>query len=666
MIKSIKMAQESLKHTLPPLAQNLVKRQRGSHRRPPKTTTDPTTPIGILISHEIPEILSKHQQLIKDNFNVSEEPDMKMIQNPMKDIVNDISIKFAFNDRILKNVEILKLSSNGHGIAIIPSPTMEDVIQSQKDTTERQLAMGMTQGQEFVDGKKQKINRAKNIHRRDITNMVLPKFQIALIPFALPGDIISMKINMTNDLFVDGEIVSIEKHSEMRLKEDPKCAYFGVCSGCQYQSISYEDQLIQKMGVIEGAFEFFCKEIKNEWLGKILPTQGSPLQYRYRTKLTPHYDVPRSVSKKGFVDLDVIPRLGFSLKGKGEYLGLKFKKYQHDDEENNKKPIDYSEVPRLLTDDMTELPDSHPIEGREVVRQRSIRPYPGDVIDIEDCLIGTDIVRKGFLNEHMRLNKDWVDVNKRSKKGVTILLREHSTEAETSELGSLNPNTNELTKIVENGLTKTCVTNPQNIISDYVDTGLGTKLRFDFIANEFFQNNNSILPLVIKYVYDELFLGTDNKYLVDAYCGSGLFAVSIASSNVGVERVLGVEISERATEFAIKNAQLNNIPKEKCDFICGKAERLFESIDFAKDQTGVILDPPRKGCDDVFLNQLSDFEPKRIVYVSCNVHSQARDVDFFLRKTSNGSKYKLKSVKGFDFFPQTHHVESVAVLVRED
>lgn len=649
---------------------NLIKRKRATHRKPPKTSNDSTSPIGVLTSFEIPKLLLDNQQLLKEKFQILTPINLKQVENPMRDIVNDLAIKLAFNNRIIKNVKILELSSKGDGIAFIPCPTIEEIHEKQRETTELQLLEGMQKqgSQEIIDGLKQKIDRSKSIHRRTINKEILPLIQIVLIPFALPGDILTIKLNLTNQFYVDGEIISIQEKSKMRLNEEPKCSYFGICSGCQYQTISYDDQLKQKMNVIKGAFEFFCSNIKNHWDGKIQSTVGSPLQFRYRTKLTPHYDVPRSVSKKGFVDLNQIPRLGYSLKGKGEYLGLNFKRYNpNNDYTNEVNEFKYDEFPKLINNDQIELPDSHPINGRNIIRNRSIRAYPGDVIDIEDCLIGTDIVRRGFLNERNRLEKDWNN-NKRSKKGVTILLREHSTTNDEEEvlIGSINPINEKITKIKESELIKTCVTNPQEVISDYVNTGLGSKLRFDFIANEFFQNNNSILPLIIKYVYDELFIDSKNKFLVDAYCGSGLFSISIASSEkLGVSKVLGVEISERAVKFAIKNAELNNIPKSKCDFICGKAEQLFESIDFPKDQTGVILDPPRKGCDSIFLNQLSEFEPNRIVYVSCNVHSQARDINFFLNETVNGSKYKIKSIKGFDFFPQTHHVESVAVLIKD-
>lgn len=131
-----------------------------------------------------------------------------------------------------------------------------------------------------------------------------------------------------------------------------------------------------------------------------------------------------------------------------------------------------------------------------------------------------------------------------------------------------------------------------------------------------------------------------------------------------VSKVIGVEISAESIKFAKINAIKNNISNAK--FIVGKAEEIFASIDTPNDQTSVILDPPRKGCDDVFLNQLSDYNPAKIVYISCNVHSQARDIEWFINNTGNGHKYQVESIKGFDFFPQTHHVESVAVLTLKE
>lgn len=707
--EEIRLAKEELiepkKRNINPRS-NAFKRKKAPHRKPPRSNYDPTSPLGVLTEFEIPNMLKKHHDKVCKILGVvdpnSIEPlTIKDVMNPVRDIINDAGVLDAFNWRELKNVQVLSMSAKGDGLAIIKAPTMETVLECQKVAHEREKKeieeykakqnaldnekKGSVEEPEEdtekkddenkINKKRQRRQPSEEPYRRTVHAENMPKVQVAIVPFAFPGDFVNIRIYHTNAHYVDAEIVEFTHLSPLRYEEKEKiesektatvdssvvvkpkespCAYFGICSGCQYQSLAYESQLAIKKEVVENAYRHFCKK-EVDWEGKVLDTIASPLKYRYRTKLTPHYDIPRS----GTNGMNV-PRLGFGWRGKGSWLNIPSGSPAAG--EDGEKEYDNSSL-------VAEHPDSE----KANMRKRSIRPYFGDVLDIEDCIIGTDIVRLGMVNERRRLKKEWNE-GIRSKKGVTVLLRENSVinhDEDSSEriFGSTDVVSGEVTKLevdvpgIEGKVTKTCVTDNQKIVSDLVDTGLGRVLRFDFIANEFFQNNNSILPLVIKYVTENL--GEEMRYLVDAYCGSGLFSVSIASAvESQVRKVLGVEISERAVEFAKKNAALNKISPEHCDFIQGKAEKLFEHIDFPKDETGVILDPPRKGCDEVFLNQLSEFEPLRIVYVSCNVHSQARDVKFFLNETSNGAKYELKSIRGFDFFPQTHHVESVAVLVK--
>lgn len=130
-------------------------------------------------------------------------------------------------------------------------------------------------------------------------------------------------------------------------------------------------------------------------------------------------------------------------------------------------------------------------------------------------------------------------------------------------------------------------------------------------AGSFFQNNSSILPSLLAYV--EAQLRPSDKYLVDAYCGSGLFGVALSKR---VERVTGIEISAESIKYAKDNARDNGATN--CTFRAGQAERIFDGLDFPPDETTVVIDPPRKGCDDLFLDQLAAFRPASIVYVSCN------------------------------------------------
>ena len=177
------------------------------------------------------------------------------------------------------------------------------------------------------------------------------------------------------------------------------------------------------------------------------------------------------------------------------------------------------------------------------------------------------------------------------------------------------------------------------------------KLTFNFLAGDFFQNNPYILPAFTGYVARQA-CAEGARYLVDAYCGSGLFALTLAPH---FEKVLGVEVSETSADWARANARSNGI--NHASFLAASAEAIFEQVDFPAEETAVVIDPPRKGCDMVFLNQLFAFGPARVVYVSCNPATQIRDLAEF-----DKAGYEVVEVQPFDLFPQTKHLECVATL----
>ena len=176
-------------------------------------------------------------------------------------------------------------------------------------------------------------------------------------------------------------------------------------------------------------------------------------------------------------------------------------------------------------------------------------------------------------------------------------------------------------------------------------------LTFNFLAGDFFQNNPYILPAFTGYVARQA-CAEGARYLVDAYCGSGLFALTLAPH---FEKVLGVEVSETSADWARANARSNGI--NHASFLAASAEAIFEQVDFPAEETAVVIDPPRKGCDMVFLNQLFAFGPARVVYVSCNPATQIRDLAEF-----DKAGYEVVEVQPFDLFPQTKHLECVATL----
>ncbi|KAG5362733.1 tRNA (uracil(54)-C(5))-methyltransferase [Yarrowia sp. B02] len=388
--------------------------------------------------------------------------------------------------------------------------------------------------------------------------------RVLVVPFALPGDKVKVRVYKKNLYYFQSEVVEVISQGDQRDDSLTSCQYFGQCSGCQYQFMDYEKQLNQKRNVVVNAFNYYCTT--DSALPEVGPTFPSPETMGYRTKLTPHYDVPKTKSPEWLASP---PPYGFNMKT----------------------------VPRVL--------------------------------DIEDCPIGTPVVREG-----LKASREDVKLHyKTAKRGKTYLLRENTVKEE------------------DGSFKKTCVTDNRAIVSEYIEDK-----RFDFTAGEFFQNNNSILPGVTAYVRKNILLddGKAPRFLVDAYCGSGLFAITCSQA---VEKVYGVEISDESVKFARKNAELNNI--KNAEFLTGKAENIFKDLDCDPAQTCMIIDPPRKGTDEVFIDQLVNFRPQKLVYVSCNVHTQARDVAYLLKKCPD---YKVESIRGFDFFPQTKHVEGVAVL----
>lgn len=238
-------------------------------------------------------------------------------------------------------------------------------------------------------------------------------------------------------------------------------------------------------------------------------------------------------------------------------------------------------------------------------------------IDVPTCPLATPAVnaRLALLREEVLARWDGY------RRGATLLVREAAS-----------------------GVT----VDPRDVVTEEVGD-----LRLQFLAGDFFQNNPFLLPRLVEHVVTEA-AASGARFLVDAYCGSGLLALAAAPY---FERVLGVEVSASAVGWARKNAVLNG--RENCAFTAADAAAIFEAVPFPGAETAVIIDPPRKGCSEAFLRQLAAFVPRAVVYVSCNPETQARDV-----RTLRQAGYACRRVQPFDMFPQTRHLESVATLER--
>lgn len=239
------------------------------------------------------------------------------------------------------------------------------------------------------------------------------------------------------------------------------------------------------------------------------------------------------------------------------------------------------------------------------------------IVDVPECPIAMKNVNESLPAQRNRI----MSVRKKLKKGGTLLLR-----------------------ATREGV----ITDNNAIVSEQVG-----ELIFQFSAGEFFQNNPFILPEMVNYVIGQI-KKNGIYYLIDAYCGVGVFALSGAKS---FKKVIGIELSKAAVKLAHSNAKLNNI--ENCEFVVGQAENIFGTVTFPPKETVLIIDPPRKGCDQEFIDQLGVYGPQIIVYISCEPSTQARDLKLLL-----ALGYDLSAVQPFDLFPQTRHIENVITLTR--
>ncbi|KAH9992499.1 S-adenosyl-L-methionine-dependent methyltransferase [Russula compacta] len=427
---------------------------------------------------------------------------------------------------------------------------------------------------------------------------------VVVVPFVLPGEVIRARVYRHARMYSLADLISIEvPNSELRDMNRVQCRYFGTCAGCQYQMLSYETQLDLKRNVVVKAYRTYSS-LPESSIPVIQSTIPSPLQYGYRTKITPHFDPPpKKLQKQG-------------------------------------SSLSEEEKPSWLKVGFNQI-------GRRVV------------MDIEECPIATPV-----LNDVYGPMRD--DIAKKIytyKKGVSLLLRD------SLEIPGGNSST-ATTELSDNDL-HLCITDHKATVRERVGD-----LLFDYQAGSFFQNNNSVLVPLTSYVRGAIFPSTSTStcassippptHLVDAYCGAGLFALTLAPH---FTQVAGIELSADSIRFATHNAALNGLA-HKVSFRAGDAAQIFSAVaDFPPARTALVVDPPRKGCDEAFVRQLLAFRAQTVVYVSCNVHTQARDVGQIvswsadeLAEGKSDGKYVLESLRGFDLFPQTAHVESVAVL----
>ena len=403
--------------------------------------------------------------------------------------------------------------------------------------------LGVGLGRVALPGDGQDKSRAGSSQQRDPSGG-----WVVMVPFTLPGEKVRVRVYRNHKNYSEADLLAVLTPSLHRIA--PKCPLFGGCGGCQYQHLTYAGQLVWKRQQVQEVLKYMAGV---EF--PVTPVIGSPREFGYRSKITPHF---RARSKE---------------QAAGEPVPIGFLK-----------------------------------QGTRF-----------DLVDVPHCDIATPEINAKLPEIRAKTRQRLAAGD--YKRDATLLLR-HAQEG---------------------------------VISDYdavIHEQVGP-LKLHFLARDFFQNNPFILPIFTSYVREQA-AGSGAKFLVDAYCGSGLFALSCAPA---FEQVEGIELSATSVKFATENAAANGIAN--ATFRAGDAAQIFAGLTFPPADTAVVIDPPRKGCDESFLAQLFAFGPRAVVYVSCDPATQMRDLKGFL-----AAGYRLTAVQPFDLFPQTRHLECVITLVK--
>ena len=418
---------------------------------------------------------------------------------------------------------------------------------------------------------------------------------------AVLGDVIDAKILKVNKSFAYAKIERIITESMHRTK--PLCSVYSRCGGCNFMHIKYEQQLKLKSKRIYDALT----RIGGFSLDKHPDISGAdnPFYYRNKTQL------PIGIDK----DANIIS--GF------------FAPRTH-----TICPVDMCvcapHIQKAVTDTI-----------KDFMRKYAVTPY--------DEKNHSGIIRHVFIR-----------TTKKSDVMVVIVANAHKCKNADALVNMLKENVDGLVSVIWNVNTEktNLILGNKNITLYGDDVLVDTigNLSFKISPNSFYQIN----PEQTEKLYNTAleFAELDKTQTVfDLYCGIGTISLFMASR---AKKVIGLEIVSDAVKNANENAKLNNITNTQ--FYCGSVEKtIVELCNSGERADVVVLDPPRKGSDELTLSTIIKTAPNRIVYVSCNPETLARDAKF-LRE--NGG-YEIKKIHGVDMFPHTSHVETVVLMCRE-
>jgi len=442
-----------------------------------------------------------------------------------------------------------------------------------------------------------------------------PDGKVVFLPNAVPGDVVDVQTFKQRTGYYEGKATVFHKLSDKRT--EPACEHFGTCGGCKWQHMDYSHQLFYKEKEVVNNLT----RIGHIELPEITPILGSKEQYFYRNKMEFSFSDSRWLTVEEIAsteDLGDRNALGFHIPGMWDKI-LDVKKCWLQGDPSN-----------AVRNAVKDFALEHQIPFFNTRQQTGV--------------LRTLMIRNTSIGELM----------------IVVQFFKENTENRIALLDHLKTTFPEITSLqyIINGKANDTIYD-QDVICyhgrDHIFEEM-EGLRFKINAKSFYQTNSDQAYNLYKITRD--FAGLTGKELVyDLYTGTGTIAQFVAKNAL---KVIGVESVPDAISAAKENAILNNI--DNVDFFVGDMKTVFntEFIETHGHPDVIITDPPRDGMHKDVVAQILAIIPEKIVYVSCNSATQARDLALL------DSVYKISKTQAVDMFPQTHHVENVVLLEKRN
>lgn len=439
---------------------------------------------------------------------------------------------------------------------------------------------------------------------------------VIFVPYVVPGDVVDLQVKRKKNHYA--EAVAVKFHEKSPLRTEPFCSHFGVCGGCKWQCLSYEEQLKYKQKQV---FDNLTRIGKVE-LPEFRPILGSEKTRFYRNKLEFTFSNKRWLTEeevKQDVKYDQMNAVGFHIPGAFD---------------------------KVLAIDKCWLQDDISNQIRNAVRDYAYaHNFPFFDLRTQEGLLRNIMIRTSSTGELMvMLQCKVTDDEGRRKMEEILQFMADSFPQITSLMYVINNKCNDTIGDLDVEVFKG---------NDHIFEEM-EGLRFKVGPKSFYQTNSEQAYNLYKVARE--FAGlTGNELVYDLYTGTGTIANFVARQ---ARKVVGIEYVPEAIEDAKVNSALNGI--DNTLFYAGDMKDILTN-DFIAEHGRpdiIITDPPRAGMHNDVIDVILAAEPKRIVYVSCNPATQARDLQLL------DGKYKVTAVQPVDMFPHTHHVENVVQLER--